>query len=1485
MNLEYLNSLPSSKYDLPIDGNQMLLPINGLLWEDFEKLSLRMAEYVEGFSISDCEIFGRQGQKQSGIDIYGLRGNGQYYAFQCKKYESISTSDLNKILSDFEEGEWFNKTEKFFICTSASFSDVHLQKRYEELKKEYLKKGKQIDKWDYSSINRILKTHPKIVYDFFGAEWCKAFCGEEVYRSIITSMDFNQIERSFDKASFFLSRVKNYFDKKQSSHIDRKETKKIIDWVVADLKDGKKNLLVLEGDKGMGKSVILKDVYEELKSQNFTILGIKADKYYANSPRELENKIFVDDNITFSKIIGALNTNKRKLVIIIDQLDALSQTLSSNREYIQTYNRIVSELLGEKNIRIIISSRSFDLKYDAELSVYKSNEYHNIKTSLLEEKEVINTLQNFGVNCSQKKVLELLRTPNQLEVFCKLPNKNKINLDTLSSLKDLYDTLWKSLIIPMVDLKLSELLYSIAIEMYDRQQIVVNDKFSDKYYSEIQYLLSNQLIIKEESEIQFFHQTFYDYAFSRQFVEKGNDIFNYLNENEQNLEVRSIIKMVFEYLREYDHGRYVLSINSILKSSKYRFHIKSLVISNLGIVTNPSNQEKEIFHRYISKNYLFQDVFVHSIVSQGWVEYLIHQKALNKFLFNQETLANKIHKIYKKQSVFRIDLLEKFDSGNIVDYQRDLVWRFFRNNINIVPLSIMKYLDELEDFDDKPNFNERVLSGLNEWEHEKLLPFFEKYITFNEESKGRDNFWYYEILKKIFEHHELYVINLLKPILIDVFSSGNSWHSNKFLHEQEELLKAIIAKSPEVGFSFILDIYKTVIDENKDESHLEEIKSPLYKCSKFIDGFSSKEDAHIVVEDLLVKHLKSEFQNSNYILQFFDEHKNSNSIDIIRLILLTLKNEKVRYIDSVYEFIGIVCAKNGFSGYDDKFQLYFRQVIGQYFSHFSSEQKEKVTEILISIKSPYDFKYYKYENDEGREKINFYGISEKKFLFIKQLPKVEIWQIPTLKKAYQEYYRKFGDVDSNKALNVSSSRSYGVGAPLSQKAYKEMDLENWQNSMSKFNDDYRGERGPKGGKLEHSRAFVDSVKSNPNKFYDFILSLFENENVSNDYISSGVDGLIQAKCEPEKVKIIYKKFIKLNLDLVNSLYAIRQCDYLIDNKLVDDEIIAFLSTNALNHPHPEKPINDASSDSLNSVRGSAIHRIMQCYEQKQFEETIFQIAEKAAFDLQISVRVAVLQELGYLNHLDLARSFKIFELLTETDDIELLKNSFRTSQYFNVKFHKEMYPYFEKIIQNKELHKDGHVIVLSWLNEKMSDKRLYKKFIKSSSEAKLCALNIAEANLYNENETTSKRAFKILLEFLNKNNEDFATAYSGIILRKFKKHNFEESYEFLLKYSKSKLCMAQPSYFLQLLLTCVNEHPVKCLHLIQNLNYHKTPNIQRRGYYDKEPVQLILAIYSKLNMDLENNRKFIKKSLDIFDDMLKHNHLRSTLNEAMDLIT
>lgn len=1436
----------------------------------------------------------RVNKGDGGIDVLiGDIGKEPIYVIQCKFFpDNFGNSQKAQIRESFKTAIESNEYEmnKWSLCVFCTL-DLNENKWWSnwqsKMIKHYNLKDDFINLIDGDDLIDLLNEHNLYNTAFEKEDSIKI---DEIHKELTNNVSLNQLEKSIQKASTFLLKVKNYFEKDPTSHIERIETKNIIHWIKNDLhppQNPQKNILILEGDKGLGKSVILKDVYESLINENYLVLGIKADKYYAKTPNELENKLFLNDKLSFSKIIEIVNAYDKQLIVIVDQLDALSQTLSSSREYIQTYNRVINELTDEKNIRIIISSRTYDLKYDAELSIYKSSEYKTIKTSLLSEGDVQKTLNKFNVSCSVKNVIELLRTPNHLEIFCKLPNKDKINLNTLSSLKDLYDVLWDTLVLNQNGLPLDKVLYEIAVEMYEQQQIIVKKQFAANFNLELKYLLSNQLLNIEDNNIQFFHQTFYDYCFSRQFVENGNDIFTYLNKNQQNLEIRSIVKMVFEYLREYDHKKYIKYIKSILKSNKYRFHLKSLIISNLGLF-DPTKEEMELLETYILKNKKYEDVFVHSIFSEKWIEYLIENKIADKYLFVEKNHFNHLYELYIKQSFFKSNHIESFNFEKVIEEKRNTIWMIFRSNINKTPYQIITYLHNLPDLKNKDIFIERILYSLDIWEDERMLPYFEKYLPFHkeqEESKGRDNFWHYKTLEKIFEHYPNYVFKKSKPIFIDRFNKSESWFSIDFSYEQEELIKKMYSLSSENTFGFLLSIYEEVINDNKQPQFYKEIGSSYYACNKFYDSQSRSREGHIFIQEFLLKHLLSKKGNKQYILTFYEKYKNSNSIHIVRLIILFFKETIENYINEIFELISIIHSKNGLNDYDNLFQLYIRQLIGNSYVFFSDIQKEQLTEILLSIKYPYDLKCGKYEDSDGSKKAYFTGYGRKLYLFLSLIPIEEINKNSKLKKKYLELNRKFGRVDANKAIDQSTFSTYGVVAPLKQSAYSNMNLESWKKSILKFDDNYIEGHGPKGGKTEHSRAFKDTVKQNPNKFYDFIFNLFEDERVSIDYLSSGIDGLIEGEFDPNKVKILYKKLINLNLDRTNTLYTIWKTDYLIEHQLIDEDIINFLTNNAINHSDPEKTSgnNDPLTDSLNTVRGAAIHKIIRCYEHKEFSKLIFETIEQATNDPQVSVKVAILHRIAYLNSIDIKRSFNIFQKLVSENDVTILKNSIWASQYFNNKFHYEMIPYFDDLISHNELHKNGEVIIYSWLNDRINDKELFEKFIKSSKEAKLCALDVAEKNLISKKGEIDIKSLHIINSFLNQRDKEFSSAYSALILRKVNNSNFIKLYPFLNKYSKTSLCLDEPRYFLDLLISCAKDYPKECLKLVENMNFNKSPNIQDVGYYREEPVQLILAIYSKLNMDSKNNKKYIKKSLDIFDNMLTHSHLRASANNAIEL--
>jgi hypothetical protein len=1291
---------------------------------------------------------------------------------------------------------------------------------------------------------------------------------EIVKKNITPEIDIKAILKN---TSYALLQVKNYIENKTSTHIQRTETELIYNWINTDLPISKKNVLVLKGEKGLGKSAILKDLLKKLDKESYVVLGIKADKFYCTSISELEKKLF-NEQLTFDRIIKNTEEKKDKLIVLIDQVDAMSLTLSSSREFIETYIRLISLLQENKNTRIILSSRSYDLKYDAELSIYNSDVYTTVSLNLLSIEDVKKTLSEFKINCSSAKILELLRTPNHLDIYCRIFESGfKKNIDTISTLKELYDQLWKKYISPLKDLNLKKLIYKVSQRMYNEQRISIGNIYEDDFYSEIQYLSSHSLLIEYNKEIQFFHQTFYEYCFAKQFVENKEDLENYILENEQSLYVRSVIKMVLEYLREYDITTYHGKIKNILHSKVYRFHIKSLIISELGLIKNPSKQEKEIVTNIILKNVEYEEVFVSSIFSKDWIQLFISEDIPKSYFFVQNN--------GNSEEEFNLLKEKKFNYN----------WLMFRNNMNECPLIILDYLDKL-DFENKNNFVNRLLIQIEDWFDPRILYYFEKYIPFEKESKGkRDNFWYYEILKKIFSINKEYGYEKMTKPILDAYENYDyddyDDYDDSFKHNLNSTLEEFYKLSPKETFKFLFELYQQVSEETKmPYFNYENISTTLYSSSRFTDF----EGSYITRGEKNIESYLYEFIencNTNYISDFYNNFKNTDNVQILKLLVKGLNTNPIDHKDKIIELIEILNKKNIFGGSDDNFQLLLRKIISNVYEHLVESQINIINPIILGIRTKYDYNIW---TNNGIKKAYLGSFGKKKYLFIKSLPIEKIKKNDSLHKTYQELERKFGEINHNKALHVSSVTTSGIGAPLNKSAYDKMDLGSWKKSMLKYNENYK--EWHKGDIHEHSTAFRDRVKEHPSSFYIFIDQLFEDNKVSRQYIIKGIDGLIDGDYDPDKVKTLYKKFISLNLS--NTLYKSmlnHQAKYFVKNRNIDLDIVNYLQGVVINYPNKEKKINPTKPlyDAINSIRGSALHTLMFCYYDNNFEEIIFSTIEEVIHNsiCNDSLKVMILHGLAYLNYLNIERAFKIFVELTKTDDIEILKSSLNTGQYFNNKYHNDMTYYFEILLNTPEIHKQSYVLISSWLLGLDDDKKLYGEFIKTGKDAKLCAIGVAEKFLINEDDATiNKDALFILCELVNEPNEEVASKYSDVILRKFKPSNFTVFLDFLKEYSKSQSCKNESNYFLQYLLQCSKDYPKECIELLENMNFSSIPNIQERGYYDKEPVQLILGIYSKLVSEVNKEKTLINKALGIFDSMLRHVHLRSTANQAIETI-
>lgn len=210
----WLRLPPTAEYlPPPIETKAHLLPIDLLAWEDFERLCLRLLEieaeavHVSGVKQDETEttpsvgLYGQRGQAQFGIDVYArdrlVLGKAlpprRYVCLQSRRTKSISKGRLNNSVDEFLSGRWADVSRKFIYATSASTVSTEIVDEIEELVNVLAPQSIDFEVWGRETISNRLKEYPKLVDDFFGRGWVKAFCGDTAADTLGTRLDAHQV--------------------------------------------------------------------------------------------------------------------------------------------------------------------------------------------------------------------------------------------------------------------------------------------------------------------------------------------------------------------------------------------------------------------------------------------------------------------------------------------------------------------------------------------------------------------------------------------------------------------------------------------------------------------------------------------------------------------------------------------------------------------------------------------------------------------------------------------------------------------------------------------------------------------------------------------------------------------------------------------------------------------------------------------------------------------------------------------------------------------------------------------------------------------------------------------------------------------------------------------------------------------------------------------------------------------------------------------
>mgnify|MGYP001806357501 CR=1 FL=1 len=194
----------------------------------------------------------------------------------------------------------------------------------------------------------------------------------------------SEIIEKFTKASGDLNCHKGYFGGNNNSVVKRGIVDDIELWIASDLKINESSIAVVSGQAGYGKSVVMKQLYNSLREKGVPTLALKSDKLIFDNINDLSIELGFDSQI--DDIIRNLLFNNKQVVVVIDQIDALSLSLSSNRKPLDTYNRFIYRLSVLSNVRVIISCRIFDLEYDQSLQQY--NNLRKFTVNKLDDNEI-----------------------------------------------------------------------------------------------------------------------------------------------------------------------------------------------------------------------------------------------------------------------------------------------------------------------------------------------------------------------------------------------------------------------------------------------------------------------------------------------------------------------------------------------------------------------------------------------------------------------------------------------------------------------------------------------------------------------------------------------------------------------------------------------------------------------------------------------------------------------------------------------------------------------------------------------------------------------------------------------------------------------------------------------------------------------------------------------------------------------------------------
>jgi hypothetical protein len=402
--------------------------------------------------------------------------------------------------------------------------------------------------------------------------------------------------------------------------IVRAEVEQVTDALTADTR-----VLLAVGSAGAGKSGVLYQVATDLRSDGWPVLALRLDR---TEPFSTAENLGQQLGLPASPVATlAAAANEQDCLLVIDQLDAVSFASGRMPASFDGVAEMVSQASAFPRMRVLLASRQFDVDNDRRIHGLVSDKPGRARVDVnpLTEEQVEGAIVAMGMdpNPLTGAQRELLRVPLNLVLLRAILDHGQA--PAFQTTKDLLESFWNEKRRESREraghaVRFEEVIARLVERMSVGMRLAVPSSTLDAggLQDDADVLRSAHVLVDDGSLTAFFHETFFDYAFARDWTTRGESLVGFLLGGAQELFRRAQVRQVLVHLRSDDPARFRRELEDLMRDARIRFHIKDVALASLHALSDPTTEDWALVQSLIAGGTSFEGRLWQALRSDAW---------------------------------------------------------------------------------------------------------------------------------------------------------------------------------------------------------------------------------------------------------------------------------------------------------------------------------------------------------------------------------------------------------------------------------------------------------------------------------------------------------------------------------------------------------------------------------------------------------------------------------------------------------------------------------------------------------------------------------------------------------------------------------------------------------------------------------------------------------------------------------------------------